>query len=115
MQATCDRCGSITTKTKVITSKKPETQGKQYTVMVCTSGCKAGKWDYTFFPPQERNDGKAQPERRPAQTKPASGEATNLLRSIDTTMKNILNILQQKAGMVSVQENELAPDEDVPF
>lgn len=110
----CDRCGG-NTKEKVITSKKPATRGNQYTVLECLSGCKSGRYSYTFFPPRENREGKSQPQRQQntnGNSAPA-GEATKLLRSIDTSLKNILTILQKKTGVIPIQDSELQPDEDI--
>jgi len=108
----CDRCGG-NTKEKVITSKKPETRGNQYTVLECLGGCRSGKYAYTFFPPRE-GDGKSKPVEHP-KTNGAGNEAVTLLRSIDTTLKNILSIMQQKSGVIAMQPNEMQPDEEAPF
>lgn len=108
MYAVCDKCGTTTSKTKQIVSKK---NGQTYTVFVCIAGCKSGKYEYSFFPPKEA-PGKSQPERQP---QAQGGEAVNLLRSIDTTLKNVLAILQTQARTVPVQPEELGPDQDIPF
>ena len=109
----CDKCGG-STKEKTIISTKPATKGNEYTVLECLNGCRNGKFAYTFFPPKERKDGKSQPQK-PAVDKPAAGEAVTVLRSIDISLKNILNILQTQSKMIPVQSAELQPDEEVPF
>ncbi len=107
----CDRCNGDT-KTKFITSKK---DGKKYQMWECLEGCKEGKWPYAFFPPRERNYGKSQPERQPSPKPAAGGDAVSLLRSIDTSLKNLVTIMQVKTGVVAVQETELQPDDEIPF
>lgn len=103
----CDRCDGETKK-KTLTSKK---NGKDYTVFECLAGCKNPndrRYAYSFFPPRE--EGKSIPQSQPRQS--GGGDAVNLLRSIDTTLKNILTIVQKKSGVISVQENELQPDDE---
>ena len=106
MDIQCDRCGS-NTKEKIITSKKPETRGNQYTVMECLGSCRAGKYPYTFFPPKE-----PPPEKQQSN---GGGQAIVYLRAMDISLKNILEILQKKTGSVPVQETELQPDKDTIF
>ena len=111
----CDRCDGQT-KPKTITSKKT---GEDYTVFECLNGCKNPenkRFAYSFFGPRIQRDGKSQPVKPPVDAKPqASGEAVTLLRSMDTTLKNMLSIMQAKAKLVPVQTSELQPDEEIPF
>lgn len=110
----CDRCNGDT-KTKTITSKK---DGKQYQVFECLEGCRNGKFAYSCFGPRQRTDGKSQPEKPSlptVQKSAATGDAVGLLRSIDTTLKNVLVILQEKSRLIPIQESELEPDPEIPF
>lgn len=106
----CDRCNGDT-KQKEITSKK---DGKKYTLFECLEGCKNGKFAYSFFPPKQRGDGKTQPAK-PAPSNGSGSEAITVLRSIDTTLKNMLQIMQAKSRMIPVQNEELQPDDEIPF
>ena len=107
----CDKCGQGTSKSKMINSKKT---GQSYVVFECTSGCRNGKWAYTFFP-KELNE--AQPQTKPVQQTQAkpNGDAVLYLKEINTTLKNILQILQTKTRQFPIQDSELQPDDTIPF
>lgn len=95
----CDRCQGPT-KPKQITSKN---NGKEYTILECTNGCKNGKYNYSFFPPKE--------EKQISQKPASSNEAVQILRAISGSLKNIERILSKESG---IERNE--PDEQVaPF
>jgi len=112
----CDRCGGKT-REKVITSKRPETFGQKYILLECLNGCKDGKYNYSFFPPKEQKQVVSNPQ--PTTNIPArpieNGAVVNLLRSINSTLKNILSIMQSKTKEVPIQGEELSPDTEVPF
>lgn len=119
----CDKCGGDT-KQKVITSKK---NGGKYTLRECLNGCMNGQYAYTFFPPkdsapdphpQQRQVQSHQQQRsvqQPGPGTPGSSQTVNILKSIDTSLKSILQILSQKTGIMPVQDSELHPDDEIPF
>lgn len=104
----CDKCGGQT-KPKQITSKKDQ---KVYTVYECQGNCMSenGRFKYTCFAPRVPNTTTPQTNG----VKP-SGDAVAVLKSIDTSLKNILTILQAKSGKMPIQPEEMQPDESVPF
>lgn len=108
----CDRCGGPTTK-KTPTSKRT---GKPFTVYECSSGCKSGRYPYSFFPPR------AQQQPAPAAVSQGSGGATfKCLEQIAGTLRELKACIERIEHMlanpnaVHVTPAERKTDDEVPF
>jgi len=102
----CDKCGTPTTRTKNITSKK---NGTTYLVYECVGGCMNGKYNYTFFPKKKF------PDSVPFATKvtpthlPVDGDSLSTIsasvRKIELTLNMICNeLLKKKEEEIDVDE-----------
>ena len=85
----CNQCQSTNTTRKWITSKK---NGQKYELIECQNGCKNGRYNYSFFPPKNGDFKKV--ETKSWEQKEAE-PSKDVLRSIDATLKQILNVLQK--------------------
>ena len=113
----CNKCQGPT-KTKNIQSKK---NGNIYTVYECLGSCVSDQnpnWKHSFFPPKN-NGGKQTPQTQ--QTK-QTGAGTLILENqmalvekVDRLVVMVSEIKQAVTGGLSVEPEELVPDEEAPF
>ena len=98
----CDRCGSANVRPKTIISKN----GKAWNGFECLNGCKNDKnpnWLYFFFPPKE-----TQPK--------TENEGMALLRTINSKLDKLIGMQNtSRPGQIPIRQDELQPDEEVPF
>ena len=98
----CVRCDSTNVRPKTIQGK----DGKIWNGFECLNGCKSDKnpgWLYFFFPPKE-----TQPK--------TENEGVILLRTINTKLDKLIGMQNtSRAGQIPIRQNELQPDEEMPF
>lgn len=109
----CDKCQGTTNPKQINTKRGPAT------IYECTSGCKNDKgYAHGVFAPRGSGPSPAQP--RPAQVAQPQGaavspQALTVLKSIDSTLKDLRSMMQKKWNMVVVDESQLEPDDEIPF
>jgi len=102
----CDKCQGPT-KPKRITSKK---DGKEYTLFECTSGCMAGKYPYSMFPPREKASGGGSSA---GATLASAGQMVAELSAIHKILLRI-EVILANPGKLHVAKDELRPSDDLP-
>lgn len=129
----CDRCGAPA-REKWITSKK---NGKQHKLFECTGQCMDGRFPYSFFPPRDSghvaapqgrgfvppaNQGgyQQQPPQQGQNVPPpvSSNRNTEMLADILVRIKRLdeqITAMRKQLGATAFTQDELKPDEDVPF